>query len=236
MVRIYNQLPTYDTALAQQYRDAARTELRAAGVTFPIKALMPYNSSGTEWAERVQVVKQNIERVLGSDFIELVIYNAPPTNFLGDNRRNGRFAFLECNWGPDYSDPETFSDPFNTSGTYNRPHMATNYTEANGRHAYINLLNEAKAEKTDLAKRFELFAKAEAYLIDEAFIIPYARIVPGWVASYLNPFDSNFSSGSMSYSKLNNVRKLDKPIGAEEFNRLQEQWEREREAALRASR
>ena len=27
-------------------------------------------------------------------------------------RRNGKFEFLLCNWGADYSDPETETDPF----------------------------------------------------------------------------------------------------------------------------
>ena len=233
---VSNQLPTFDEALAKRYRDQARDELRAAGVTFPIKALMPFNSSSSNWADRCQVVKNNIEQVLGSDFIDIVIYSAPPTNFLGDNRRNGRFAFLECNWGPDYADPETFTDPFNDTGTYNKPHLATGYNEANGRHRYLNLLNVAIAEKMDMKKRYELFAETEAFLIQEAFVIPYALSVPAWVASYLNPFEANYSQGSsMSQAKINNMHVLAAPLNTEEFNRLYEQWKTERAAALTAA-
>ena len=232
LARVSNQLATYDVAQAEQFRNAARAELQAAGAKFPIKTLMPYNSGGTEWAQRVQVVKQNIERVLGADFIEIVIYDAPPTNFLGDNRRNGRFALLECNWGPDYSDPETFTDPFFPVGTYNKPSLATGYTSPR---THGDLVRAAKANKTNSLSRYELFAEAEAFLIEEAFVIPYVRSVPGWVASHLNPFDRNFSSGSMSYSKLNNVRKLDKPISTAEFNTLFQQWNNERAAALKAA-
>lgn len=35
------------------------------------------------------------------------------------------------------------------------------------------MVDAAKAEM-DLAKRYELFAQAEAFLIEEAFVIPYA--------------------------------------------------------------
>jgi oligopeptide transport system substrate-binding protein len=223
----------YNVAEAQRYRDLARTELRTAGARFPIKVLMPYNSGGTQWTQRVQVVKQNLERVLGADFIQIMIYDAPPTNFLANNRRNGRFALLECNWGPDYSDPETFTDPFVESGTYNKPWMATGGVGAQ----YLTLVNAAKAEKIDMTKRFDLFARAEAYLIDQALVIPYRRSVPSWVASYLNPFEGNYSSSSsLSSSKMNNMRKLAVPIGADDFRRLQDQWNRERETALRAAR
>jgi len=232
LARISNQLPTYDVALAERHRNSARTELQAAGAKFPIKVLMPYNSSSTTWAERSQVVKQNLERVLGADFVEIIIYDAPPTNFLGDNRRNGRFALLECNWGPDYSDPETFTDPFFPVGTYNKPSLATGYTSPR---THGDLVRTAKANKTNTLSRYELFAEAEAFLIDEAFIIPFFRSVPGWVANFINPFDANFSSGSMSYSKLNNVRILDKPMNTAEFNVALQQWNTERAAALKAA-
>jgi len=230
LARISNQLATYDQALAQQYRNSARTELQAAGAKLPVKVLMPYNSSSSEWAQRCQVVKQNLERTLGADFIEVVIFDAPPTNFLGDNRRNGRFALLEANWGPDYSDPETYTDPFTIGGTYNKPWLAEGYNQR-----YQNLLNTAKAEKTNLTRRYQLFAEAEAFFIDEAFVIPYVRHIPGWIANYLNPFDANYSSGSISYAKMNNVRKLNKPMNAAEFNAAMQQWNTERAAALRAA-
>jgi len=232
LARITSTQP-FDTAAAQRYRDAARTELRAAGATFPIKVLMPYNTSSTSWGQRVQVVKQNLERVLGADFIQIMIYDAPPTSFLANNRRNGRFALMECNWGPDYADPETFTDPFMLGGSiYNKPWLATGNTGT----TYTNLVNTAKAEKVDIAKRYELFARAEAYLIDNAIVIPYARYVPGYIATYTNPFDGNYSpSSAMSANKMNNIRKLPAPIGVAEYQTLYAQWEKEREAAVRAS-
>ena len=35
------------------------------------------------------------------------------------------------------------------------------------------MIQEATAEKVDLAKRYELFAKAEAWLINEGIVIPF---------------------------------------------------------------
>ena len=89
-------------------------ELTAAGVTFPIKVQMPYNPSSTDWDKQCQVFKQQLEGVLndGFDFIDIIITAGPSDSFLSSVRRNGKFAFLQCNWGADYSDPQTETDPF----------------------------------------------------------------------------------------------------------------------------
>ena len=136
--------------------------------------MMPYNASGAEWTNRCVVVEQQLEGLLGTDYIDIIPVGFPGTNFLA-NRRTGNYAFLECNWGPDYADPETYSDPFYPPAkmNYNWPEKAEGYTDENGKCRYQNLVEAAKAEVTDLAKRFELFAIAEAWLIEEAFIIPY---------------------------------------------------------------
>mgnify|MGYP002225963913 CR=1 FL=1 len=104
----------FDEAKAKEYRDAAIPELTAAGVTFPIKVQMPYNPSSTDWDKQCQVFKQQLEGVLndGFDFIDIIITAGPSDSFLSSVRRNGKFAFLQCNWGADYSDPQTETDPF----------------------------------------------------------------------------------------------------------------------------
>ena len=34
---------------------------------------MPYNSGSTEWANRAQVIEQQMENLLGTDYIDVVI-------------------------------------------------------------------------------------------------------------------------------------------------------------------
>lgn len=103
----------FDEAKAKEYRDAAIPELTAAGVTFPIKVQMPYNPSSTDWDKQCQVFKQQLESVLndGFDFIDIIITAGPSDSFLSSVRRNGKFAFLQCNWGADYSDPRLRPTP-----------------------------------------------------------------------------------------------------------------------------
>lgn len=228
----FTETESFNEELALEYRDKAMEELEGE-VKFPVIVYMPYNSGGTEWAKRVQVIEQQMEGLLGTDYIDIVIDPKPPTNFLSEVRRSGKYAFLECNWGPDYADPETFTDPFYPGGTYNFPEFVEDYTEENGEKRYTNLVDAARAEVHDIAKRYELFAEAEAFLIEEAFVIPYGVGGGGYVASLLNPFESQYSPFGLSGERFKGQRVLAKPMNTEEFNKQFEAWEKERAKALK---
>lgn len=216
---------------ALQYRDKAKQEL-SGKAKFPVKVLMPYNTSGTEWPKRAQVVEQQLENLLGKDFIDVIPVGFPATGFLNNTRRAGKYALQECNWGPDYADPETYTDPFVPNGTYNWPEKAEGYVDANGKKTYENLVDAAKAEVTDLTKRFELFAKAEAFLINEAFIIPYGIGGGGYVASKLEPFTAPYAPFGMSDLKFKGQIVMDKPMDTDAYNAAFAKWEKDRAAAL----
>jgi oligopeptide transport system substrate-binding protein len=197
---------------------------------------MPYNSGGTELANRVQVIEQQMENLLGKDYIDIQIDPKPPTNFLTEVRRSGKYAFLECNWGPDYADPETYTGPFEPGGNYNFPEYVLDYNDANGEKTYTNLLNVANTEVLDIDKRYELFAEAEAFLIGEAFVIPYALGGGGYAASRLSPFESQYSPFGVSAERYKGQKILEKPMNSEEFKALLPIWEAERTEALRKSK
>ena len=203
---------------------------------------MPYNAGQTDWANRAQVMEQQLEAVLGKDYIDIIPVSFPATGFLNATRRAGNFAFQECNWGPDYADPETYTDPFIAGATYNKPDMAVGYTESNGKPKYDNLVNTAKAEVTDLKQRLALFAKAEAFLIGEAFVIPYAHGVGarsgsgGYVASKLEPFTSPFAPFGVSTLKFKGQVVLDRAMTPEQYAGMAMEWEKERGAALRKAK
>lgn len=98
---------TYNEAAAMEYKAKAVEELTAKGVTFPVKALMPYNPSVVNWDKECQVVEQQMESLLGADFIDIIVEPGPADNFLTEVRRSGKYAFMKCGWGADYADPET---------------------------------------------------------------------------------------------------------------------------------
>ena len=179
---------SFDPELALEYRDKAKAELEGK-CKFPIKIMMPYNTSGTQWANEAQVVEQQLEGLLGEDFIDIIPVGFPPTGFLNATRRAGNYALQNCNWGPDYADPETYTEPFYPGGTYNWPEKATDpaYLLDDGRTVYQKMVDDAKAEVIDIERRYELFAAAEAYLIEEAWVIPFRVGGGGYVATSWNP-------------------------------------------------
>ena len=221
---------SFDKELAVQYKEKAMAALEGKA-TFPIKVLMPYNPGTTDWANRSQVVEQQLENLLGKDYIDVIVEAGPSTGFLSEVRKTGKFALIEANWGPDYADPSTYTDPFTEGGTYNKPELAEGYTDSNGTSTYQNLVDAAKAA-VNPEERYELFAKAEAFLIEEAFVIPYAVGGSGYEASKLNPLEGQYSPFGVTAEKFKGQTVLEKPMSNDEFKKALAEWEQKRAEAL----
>ena len=221
---------SFNKDLAVEHKEKAMAALEGKA-TFPIKVLMPYNSGSPDWANRSQVVEQQLENLLGKEYIDIIVEAGPSTGFLAEVRKPGKFALLEANWGPDYADPSTYTDPFSEGGTYNKPELAEGYTDSNGKSTYQNLVDAAKAA-VNPEERYELFAKAEAFLIDEAFVIPYAVGGNGYVASKLNPFEAQYSPFGVTAEKFKGQKVLEKPMSNDEFKKALAEWEQKRAEAL----
>ncbi len=222
---------------ALEYKAKAVEELKAAGAKFPVKILMPYNTNSTSWGNEAQVVKQQLEATLGTDYVEVTLLPHAPTGFLDGTRRAGNYSFMKVNWGPDYADPQTYADPFRRGGNYNFPEFTTDVT-AGGQNiyeAYEAKVAEAVAEVKDLVKRYELFAEAEAMLIDNAFVMPYNVSGGGYVASKVHPYESPYSAFGISSERWKGQKLLAVPMGTEEFEKAKEEWQAAREEALKAT-
>ncbi|RDJ48870.1 hypothetical protein AB721_18455, partial [Acinetobacter baumannii] len=80
-------------------------------------------------------------------------------------------------WGPDYQDPSTYLDIFNTnSGGFLQnlglePGEANDKAKAVGLDVYTQMLEEANKEQ-DPAKRYEKYADIQAWLIDSSLVLP----------------------------------------------------------------
>ena len=85
---------SYDKDLAIQYKETAMTELAALGVTFPVKVLVRYNPSTTNWEEECVVLEQQLESVLGQDYIDVIVEAGPSSGFLGEVRRASNYMLL----------------------------------------------------------------------------------------------------------------------------------------------
>ncbi|MBT9158147.1 MAG: Oligopeptide-binding protein SarA [Firmicutes bacterium] len=220
------RMQVFDRALALTHRNRAMTELRAAGVTFPIRVKMPFNTGSPDWTNRAQVIEQQLESLFGREFIDVMPVGYPPTGFLDATRRPGNYAIQEVNWGPDFLDPEAYTQPFEAGHlTYSDIALAS----AN----YQRLLNAAKAEGRNIRRRFELFAEAEAYLIQNALVMPYRVGGGGYVASRLHPFQGSYAAAGPAVGKFKFQRLLDRAMNVEQFNEAQTIWARDRVIALR---
>lgn len=222
----------FDEAKALEYKELAIAELTEAGATFPVKIYMPYNPSVTGWDEECQVVEQQMEGLLGTDYIDIIIEAGPTTGFLDAVRRNGNFAIHKCNWGPDYADPNTYTDPF-YDGTYNKPEMALYYNNEEGYSEYYALVDAARAITDDLQARYEAFAEAEAFLIEHAFVIPFGFGSGGYDANRLNPFESQYAPFGLSGERYKGQKVYEVPMNTDDYFEAMDAWEAER-AALAA--
>ena len=219
----------FDEAKAKEYRDAAIQELTAQGVTFPVKVQLPYNPATTNWDRQCQIFKQQLEGVLndGTDFIDIIITEGPSDNYLSAVRRAGKYCFQLCNWGADYSDPETETDPFyqaegerGSRYAYLRTGVEDGFITgetADAIMAYMKAVEEAKTITTDINARYEAFANAEAMLINNALVVPMGMSVPAYLATRLNYWEGQYASTGFSNKRLKGIHVLDHYVSMSEY-------------------
>ena len=215
-------------AKAQAYRDAAKAELADAGCTFPVTVVLTYKTNDANWASQVQLIKDQMEEVLGKDYVNIVLYAGPADSFLTATRRSGKYSIMRCNWGADYADPETWTDPFAAGNNYNfmdkalengSPETIADLT------TYYAMVEEAKAETADTAKRYDLFAAAEAFLIKNAFVLPYRTETADYQATKLNVYESEYAPFGLCNSRYKFMHLYDHYITAEENAAFFAEWQ-----------
>lgn len=220
----------FNEVTAKQYRDAAVQELTAAGATFPIKVQYPYNPAVVDWDKQCQVFKQQVEGVLndGFDFVDIIITQGPSDNFLNAVRRAGAYEFMSYYWGADYSDPETEVYPFYQEAgdrgtcyaflrTGVEDGIITGET-ADYVMTYMDMVEKAKAITADLDARYAAFADAEAYLIENALVIPLSLPVPPYIATRLNLWEGQYAPTGFSSNRLKGIHILDHYVSMDEYN------------------
>ncbi|MBR5705685.1 MAG: peptide ABC transporter substrate-binding protein, partial [Deltaproteobacteria bacterium] len=217
-----------DVEAALAYKDAAIAELTEAGATFPVKILLLYNpnASANNSDQEAQIVEQQLEDVLGTDYIDVVIEAGPSTSYL-TARRTGMYGMMNCNWGPDYADPETYTDPFTEGNKYNFMDKSGNPQAEE----YLALVDAAKAITTDPAARYEAFAKAEAYLIEHGFVMPFGHGSGGYTASLLDPFSGPMAPFGISTDRYKGQYKLETYMDTDAYYDAYDAYEAARDAA-----
>lgn len=221
---------TFDKEAALAYKEAAVEELKAAGAKLPVKILLLYNKGhGNNSAEEAQLVEQQLEGVLGTDYIDVVI-EAGPDKYLSA-RRAGQYGMMNCNWGADYADPETYTDPFRRGNNYSFIDKAAD-TEAIEK--YYALVDAAKAITGDTQARYLAFAEAEAYLIEHGYVLPFGYGTGSYVGSLLDPFTAPTAAHGISKERFKGQYKLDDYMDTDAYFDAMDVYLAEKEAAAGA--
>lgn len=224
----------------------AKTALQAEGVQFPIHLDMPVDQTNTTKVQRVQSLKQSLEATLGTDNVVIDIQQLQKDEVLNvtyfAETAAGEDWDLSDNvgWSPDYIDPSTYLDIIKPSvgentKTYLGFDAGTNNAAAKqvGLEDYEKMVVEAGNEDTDVSKRYDKYAAAQAWLTDSALIIPTTsqtgRPMLSKMVPYTLPFAYSGNKG-MSEALLYKYLELqDKPVTADEYQKAQDKWKKEKE-------
>lgn len=226
----------------------AKKELEAQGVTFPIHLDVPVDQTNKNAVSGMNSVKQTLETVLGSDNIVIDVQQLSTDDF-------GNVAFLAPNpaardydlnfdgWVGDYQDPSTYLDPFNAETGFYLKIFGLDAKEDQelikslGLDIYTKLLKEADAENQDVAKRYEKYAEAQAWMIDNSLIM--STMSNGGTASVtkVTPFTRAYSlvgiKGDGNNYKYMRLQK--DPVTKKQFDEAKAKWEEESKKAIEKS-
>ncbi|KEQ44223.1 peptide ABC transporter substrate-binding protein [Streptococcus oralis] len=226
----------------------AKKELEAQGVTFPIHLDVPVDQTNKNAVSGMNSVKQTLETVLGSDNIVVDVQQLSTDDF-------GNVAFLAPNpaardydlnfdgWVGDYQDPSTYLDPFNAETGFYLKIFGLDAKEDQelikslGLDTYTQLLKEADAENKDVAKRYEKYAEAQAWMIDNSLVM--SAMSNGGTASVtkVTPFTRAYSlvgiKGDGNNYKYMRLQK--DPVTKKQFDEAKAKWEAESKKAIEKS-
>lgn len=231
----YTENDSFDPELAVQFRDAAKAELEAAGCKFPIKVPVNYNTNSTTWANCTVVLEQQLEELLGADFIDIIVVPYSGSSFLNETRRNGNYALQELNWGADFMDPETWADPFDHKNSYNffcnetlEQDGINQYTKTEETAAlidqYFELVAAAREETGDMDARYEAFAAAESFYIDHAIVVPGFISGGSYQATKLNAFEGQYAMMGQSSSRYKGQHVYKTAMSQDMFDAQYAEW------------
>ena len=226
----------------------AKKELETQGVTFPIHLDVPVDQTNKNAVSGMNSLKQTLETVLGSDNVVVDVQQLSTDDF-------GNVAFLAPNpaardydlnfdgWVGDYQDPSTYLDPFNAEDGFYLKIFGLDAKEDQelikslGLDTYTQLLKEADAENKDVAKRYEKYAEAQAWMIDNSLIM--SAMSNGGTASVtkVTPFTRAYSlvgiKGDGNNYKYMRLQK--DPVTKKQFDEAKAKWEEESKKAIEKS-
>ena len=184
--RMNGQRPVrLDPARARQYKEQAMRELRALGVTFPVRVDHYIAGANQTALDSALLLKRIFSECLGDDYVTLEI-NTYVSSIRQEVVNPSLQAIALNGWGADYGDPQNYlaqetylDDNAYYSAVYSNINRVTTETPQNRDllaiyREYTRLVKAADAITAPLDSRYAAFAKAEAYMLDNVIVMPYA--------------------------------------------------------------
>ena len=222
--------------------EKAKSELQSQGVQFPIHIDYVVDQSSNALVQQADSMKSSIETVLGKDNVVIDVQklstdDADNATYFAQSPDQKDFDMDITGWGPDFQDPSTYLDILNPTdgstltGMGLDPKKDQALIEKIGLNQYKELLDAANAEKLDTNARYEKYAAAQAWLTENAMVLPiYSK---GGVPSItkVTPFSAANSAigikGESSFFKYQKVQ--DKTVTTADYEKAYKNWLKEKE-------
>ena len=224
-------LARLDKEKGQQYKEQAMQELSALGVTFPISVDYYISASNQTALDSANVLKQVFSDSLGDDYVKLNI-----KTYVSSSRQEvytpRLHSIVQTGWGADYGDPQNYLGQMtygNETAYFPNSYNYVNEVEVNeNTQALIDvfktltdMVNEADQIHDDMDARYKAYAKAEAYLIEHAIVVPTYYDV-GWCLSKINLYTQRNAMFGCQNGKMKNWETAADGYTTEEMTALKE--------------
>ena len=223
----------------------AKKDLASQGVTFPIHLDVAVDQTNKNAVTGMNSVKQTLESVLGADNLVIDVqqlstdeYNNVAFLAPTPNARDYDLSF--DGWVADYQDPSTYLNPFNAEDGFYLKIFGLDAQEDKAKIAslgldtYTKMLKDADSENRDVSKRYEKYAEAQAWMIDNSLIM--SAMSGGGTASVTKviPFTRGYSLVGIKGDGYNyKYMKLQKDtVTTKQYEEAKTKWEQESKKAI----
>lgn len=235
----------YNPELAKTFAERAKEELGDSVSEWPIHIDVPVYAASENQKNMQLAMKKSIEDAIGDyvvidlQFLEgnsSVYYSSFYNQPTGED--NSIDLVFGAGWGPDYGDPLTYlhcfdvhdGDMLNYSGinieSQGQSEEQKAVLETLGLNEVQEVVDQATAATGD--ERIELFAKAEAMLLTNGILRPYATSGANISISKVKPFTVGYGLyGQAAYNQVpyfKYMQLLDEPVTAAEYEAAKEAW------------
>lgn len=219
----------------------AKEELQAKGVTFPIHLDIPVEQTDVIAVQQTNSLKQSIESSLGTENVIVDVLQMTDNEKLSITSQakvpsQKDYDLNGTGWGPDYQDPATYLNILDAKKGSALKHLGINRGKDPevmaqvGLDEYKKLLDDAAAETSDLNKRYEKYAKAQAWVSDSSLLITVASSGGSPTVSRTVPFTKAYSQVGIKGDPFvfKGLELQNDVVTAKEYEEAFKKWQQEK--------